>query len=263
MQSWVNKLSKEYGLAPKTIRNAYQNLDSAMDQAVLLKMVSHNPCVGVVLPKAKAYKAEVYDQQEITTLFNAAKGTEMYLPILLEISVGLRRGELIALRWDHVDLDAGIIHVREASVNGLSKTETKAPKSSAGIRDVAIGQNVIAELRAARAEYNRNKLAMGAAFTDSGLVVCQKNGKPYRPDSMSQKWRRFYAKNNLKPIRFHDLRHTCATAMVANGVDAATVKERLGHADVSTTLKYYTHRTKAMDQSAAKKLDDMIFSDVI
>ena len=78
VQSWVTKLHKEYGLAPKTIRSAYQNLDSALDQAVLLKMIPHNPCVGVVLPKAVKYKAEVYDQQEIKELLEAARGTDMY-----------------------------------------------------------------------------------------------------------------------------------------------------------------------------------------
>ena len=263
VQSWVTKLHKEYGLAPKTIRSAYQNLDSALDQAVLLKMIPHNPCVGVVLPKAVKYKAEVYDQQEIKELLEAARGTDMYLPALLEISVGLRRGELLALRWANVDLDAGVIHVRESRVNGDGKAEIKAPKSAAGIRDVSIGPHVIAELKSARGQYNSKKLAKGAAFVDSDLVVCQENGKPYQPDSMSQKWRRFIAQHNLKAIRFHDLRQTCATAMIEAGVDIKTVQERIGHADASLTMNVYAHRTQSMDQNAANKLDDVIFSDAV
>ena len=124
----------------------------------------------------------------------------MYLPALLEISVGLRRGELLALRWANVDLDAGVIHVREARVNGNGKAEIKAPKSAAGIRDISIGPHVIAELKTARGQYNSKKIAKGAAFVDSDLVVCQENGKPYQPDSMSQKWRRFIAQHNLSPF---------------------------------------------------------------
>ena len=122
---------------------------------------------------------------------------------------------------------------------------------------------MIAELKTARGQYNSKKLSKGAAFVDSDLVVCQENGKPYQPDSMSQKWRRFIAQHNLKAIRFHDLRHTCATAMIEAGVDIKTVQERIGHADASLTMNVYAHRTQSMDQNAANKLDDVIFSDAV
>ena len=224
-------------------------------------MIPTNPCTGVVLPKASRFKAEVYDQNEIAQLFAAARGTDMYLPVLLEIALGLRRGELLALRWENVDLDAGIVQIREARVNGEGKAEIKAPKSAAGIRDIRIGSHVIAELKKARAQYHARKLSMGAAFFDSDLVICKENGEAYQPDSMSQKWRRFTIQHGLKPIRFHDLRHTCATAMLEAGVDTKTVQERMGHADASLTMNVYAHRTQAMDQRAANQLDALIFSD--
>lgn len=261
IQAWVNRLRDANGLAPKTIRNAFQNLDAALKQAVILQMIPTNPCTGVVLPKASRFKAEVYDQNEIAQLFAEARGTDMYLPVLLEIALGLRRGELLALRWENVDLDAGIVQIREARVNGEGKAEIKAPKSAAGIRDIRIGSHVIAELKKARAQYHARKLSMGAAFFDSDLVICKENGEAYQPDSMSQKWRRFTIQHGLKPIRFHDLRHTCATAMLEAGVDTKTVQERMGHADASLTMNVYAHRTQAMDQRAANQLDALIFSD--
>ena len=90
-------------------------------------------------------------------------------------------------------------------------------------------------------------------------MICQKNGKPYHPDSITQKWERFVAEKGLKHIRFHDLRHSCATAMIEAGVDPKTVQHRLGHADISITMNIYAHSTKSMDKSAAEKMEDMIF----
>jgi len=258
IQAWVNELKDDGKLAPKTIRNAFLNLKAALNKAVILKMIPSNPCFGVELPKLNRYKAEIYSGDEISKVIDAAEGTEMYLPVLLEIAVGFRRGELLALKWDAVDFDNRIIHVRENRVNGDGKVQVKAPKSSAGVRDITVGSNIISELKKAHKEYLENKLKLGAGFTDSNLVICQKNGKPFAPDSMTQKWLRFTKSHNLKHIRFHDLRHTCATAMLEAGIDPKTVQSRLGHANISITMDVYGHCTKAMDKKAADKIDEII-----
>lgn len=260
IQRWLLKLRDEYGVSPKTIRNALQPLKQAMDKAVVLRKITYNPCVGVVLPKGETYQAEIYDQQEIKEILDISRETDMYLVVLLELGLGLRRGELLALRWKNVDLDKGQIYICESRVKGEKGVEVTTPKSRTSIRHITIDRGITEELKAARAKYRERKMAMGAAFVDSDLVVCQPNGKPYMPDSMSQKWRRFLDRNDVKAIRFHDLRHSCATAMVEKGVSAVTVKDRLGHADIQTTLKYYTHNTKSMDSDAAKKLDDLLFA---
>lgn len=258
IQAWVNWLKDEEKLAPKTIRNAFLNLKAAMDKAVILKMIGSNPCYGVELPKAVKYKAEIYSGNEISKVLDAAEGTDMYLPVLLEIAVGFRRGELIALKWSEIDFNNRVIHVRENRVNGDGKVQVKAPKSSAGIRDITVGSNIIEELKKAHKRYLENKLKLGAGFTDSNLVICQNDGKPFAPDSMTQKWLRFTKSHNLKHIRFHDLRHTCATAMLEAGIDPKTVQSRLGHANISVTMDVYGHCTKAMDKKAADKIDEIL-----
>lgn len=260
IQNWVNKLHKEQGLSPKTIRNAFLILHAAMEKAVVIKMITTNPCVGVELPKNQKYVAQIYTKQEIVQLLDLAKDTDMYIPLLLVCYVGFRRGELLALKWEHIDFDKGIIHLQSNTVIAEGKVKTKAPKSAAGTRDITIGSNILAELRKARAQYNSNKLSMGAGFTDSGLVVCQPNGKPFRPESMTQKWERFVEKHGLKKIRFHDLRHSCTTMMIEAGVDMKTVQTRIGHANITTTMNTYAHCTPAMDQSAADKLDNILFA---
>lgn len=260
IQSWVNKLHKQQGLSPKTIRSAYLNLNAALEKAVVTQMIPHNPCKGVELPKNQKYQAQIYTTQEIKELLQVAEGTDMYLPLLLVCYVGFRRGELLALKWDHIDFDKGLIHIQSNRVVADSKVSTKAPKSAAGNRSLTIGSNILSELKLARAQYNSNKLAMGAAFTDSGLVVCQPDGKPFRPETMTQKWERFVQKHGLKHIRFHDLRHSCATMMVEAGIDFKTVQTRIGHANISTTMDVYAHCTPAMDQKAATKVDDILFA---
>lgn len=183
--------------------------------------------------------------------------------MVLTIYVGFRRGELIALKWDDVDFDNSFIHIRSNTVVADGVKITKAPKSSAGIRDISIGVKLTEELKFAHQQYLINKIRYGMGFVDSNLVICQENGKPYSPDSITQKWERFLEQHKqLKPIRYHDLRHTCATAMIASGVSIKTVQERLGHADIKITLDTYTHNTKAMDEKAAYEMDTVIFSQV-
>ena len=233
---------------------------TVLEKAVVTQMIPHNPCKGVELPKNQKYQAQIYTTQEIKELLQVAEGTDMYLPLLLVCYIGFRRGELLALKWDHIDFDKGLIHIQSNRVVADSKVSTKAPKSAAGKRSITVGSSILSELKLARAQYNSNKLAMGAAFTDSGLVVCQPNGKPFRPESMTQKWKRFVQKHGLKHIRFHDLRHSCATMMVEAGIDFKTVQTRIGHANISTTMDVYAHCTPAMDQKAATKVDDILFA---
>ena len=110
IQQWVNKLSEE-GLSPKTVKNVFLNIKSALDKAVVLKMITANPCEGVELPKMEKYQAEVYDTEEISKLLEVAKGTDMYLLAILEIFTGLRRGELVALEWSDIDLESGTVNI--------------------------------------------------------------------------------------------------------------------------------------------------------
>lgn len=260
IQQWVNKLHKEHGLAPKTIKNAFNILKPALQKAVVIQMIDRNPCEGVELPKGQKYTPIIYTTQEMTTALSLAEGTDMYVPLLLGFYLGLRRGEMLALQWDHIDFDKGVVHIQANTVRGDGEVVTKDPKSAAGTRDISIGSNILTALKQAHTQYKLDKLAMGAAFTDSNLVVCQKNGKPYMPDSLTQKWDRFMKKHGLKHIRLHDQRHSCTTMMIEAGIDPKTVQTRIGHADVTTTMNIYTHCTKTMDQSAADKIDTLLFA---
>lgn len=258
VQHWVSELNES--LSPKSVRNLFNILRPALEQAVLNQRISRNPCVGVKLKTLVKQHGDVFDKKEIDKALTAAEGTTMYLPLLLELSTGMRRGEAIALTWDDVNFEKREITIDKSAYTYKGERKVKRPKTLAGIRTLTVGQNLIDYLTLAHEEYLSNKVRYGTRFTDSNLVVCQEDGKPYHPDSMSTKWRRFIKKHNLKDIRFHDLRHTNATMMIEAGVDYKTVKDRMGHSDVSTTLNIYTHRTKKTDENAAQKIDDILYS---
>lgn len=259
VQKWINELHQR-GLSPKTIRNAYNNLNAALKKAVVLRMIPYNPCNGVELPKLVKYEAQVYDTDGIHKALDAAKGSDMYLIVLLGLSVGLRRGEMLALKWDSVDFSAKTISIHENRVMADGKAITKKPKTTAGIRTVSVGGEVLAALSEAKLKYFNDRAAMGKRFKDEGYIIRQEDGSPYRPDSLTQKWERFTKQHNLPHIRLHDLRHSNATALIQAGVSPKVVQKRLGHSDISVTLNTYTHVLPSMDQEAATKMDNIIFS---
>lgn len=160
IQSWINDLHTKRGLSPKSIRNAHMILKAALGKAVILRMLPYNPCEGVVLPKAVKYKANIYTVKEMAEVLEIAKGSDMYLPVLLATNLGLRRGEILGLRWEHVDLKNSIIHIRENRVITRKGMQTKAPKSSAGIRDITFGAQVQEALKQAKKQYALSKLAI-------------------------------------------------------------------------------------------------------
>jgi len=246
------------GLSAKSIKDTYNNINAAMKKAVVLRMVSYNPCEGVSLPKLKRYRAKVYDITNIHKLLEIAEGTDMYLPIFLCVTFGLRRGELLALRWSDIDFKTKTLSVRNNMVRGEKGFIIKAPKSESGIRDIRFGDDTLAELRAAKKQYFDDMCAYGAGFQNLNFVIRQEDGSPLKPDSMTQKWERFIEYNHLPPIRLHDLRHSNATALIMAGVNPRVVQQRLGHSDVNITLNTYTHVLPEMDVEAAQILDSLV-----
>ena len=258
VQQWLNTLQTTEGLAPKSIANLFNIFNPAMERAVVNNMIPSNPCAHAVLPKKQPYRAQVYNRQQIQQLFALVKDTDMELIVLLGLYLGLRRGEMVALQWSDVDLTNGIVHIHRNCVLAKGKTVTKAPKSAAGVRSIPLGAPQIQQLKAAYKQYLEDKLAWGKGFKDNDLVIRKPDGSPYNPDSISQKWERFVKNSGLPVIRLHDLRHSCATALVAAGVNPKTVQTLMGHANMQVTMGIYVHSTPQMNQAAATALNQFI-----
>lgn len=261
VQEWINELNKT--LSPKSVKNVFDNLNAAMKKAVALRMLTYNPCDGVVLPKRQKPTIEVFSEQEIKDVLEVAKGKDIYFLIVLSISTGMRRGELTELKWSDVDFDNSIIHITRSKVlTAKGEKIIKAPKSKAGIRSISFGDGLKTILEAEKKDYDNRKLLMGADFVDSGYVLNKKNGEGFSPDSLTQKWVRFRNEHNLKDVCLHGFRHTSATTLLSAGVQGKVIQERLGHADISTTFNIYTHVLPSMNKDAGDKLDSKIFGDI-
>ena len=257
IQRMINDMNNR-GLSPKNIRDTFNNVNAAMKKAVKVRLIPYNPCEAVELPKLKKYRANVYPPEMIQQLLDVTQGTDMYLPVFLLVMVGLRRGELLALRWSDVDFDNNILKVRNNMVNGEKGCVIKAPKSEAGIRDIHLGSDVMEVLKTAKAEYIHKVFTSGGYVQNLNFVIHQDDGSPIKPDSMTRKWTRFLETHNLPRIRLHDLRHSNATALIQAGVNPRVVQQRLGHSDVNITLNTYTHVLPEMDMDAAEKLDEIL-----
>ncbi len=256
IQKWVFDLQKGSPLtgkplAPKTIKNIMLNLSAAMKKAVMLDLIPKNPCDNITMPKLEKFEPDVYSMEEVDKMLDCAKNTDLYLPLMIEICIGLRRGELLALKWHHIDFENGYLTVEENLVTVDNKRITKAPKTKSGRRSIQIPSTLLDLLR----DTKNNRHA-----GDNDYVICQKDGSPYKSDSFSLKFRRFLKANDLKHIRFHDLRHINATIMLSLGISPKVAQERLGHSSYQITMDIYSHVLKKVEKEAADKLDDALFN---
>lgn len=246
-------------LSAKTIKNIHMNLQAALSQAVKMDLIKKNPAEHVELPKVRKYKAEVYDADEVQVLLENVIDTDMEVPVALLVGLGLRRGEVLALRWQDVDLEKGKVSIKRNMVKVGKEIIFKDPKIETSIREIELPTTLLKLLQAERKRYVANKLRLGAEFEDNDLVVCWDDGKLIKPDTLSQKFRRLIQTIGLKHIRLHDLRHTNATLMLTYGVNPKVAQQRLGHASISTTMDIYSHVTDKVEKEAAEKLDKGIF----
>jgi integrase len=183
-----------------------------------------------------------------------ARDTSLFIPILLWVTTGMRRGEVAALRWRHVDLDRAQISVEEAAEQTKGGVRYKSPKSGKG-RTVALPATVVAELRSHRIKQAQALLKGGIRLSDDVFVVCQADGSPFQPRSLTHAFETFVARHDLPRIRLHDLRHAHATAMLKGNIHPKIVQERLGHSTISVTLDIYSHVLEGMQEDAAGIVD--------
>ena len=268
IQKWVSDVyekpptKKNSGkkLAPKTVRNIFLNLKAALDYAVKLKMIQSNPCDHVELPKVVQKEVEAFDEDEIASILSHAEGTDLYFPILLLVNTGMRRGELLGLKWKHVHLDESYIEVVETKLSVCGNEITDTPKSKSSKRRIPIGDNMMQEFRKYRFKCEKIFLMHGKRVQPDDYVICRSDGTFYEPNSFTRAWSRFLEKNGIRHLKLHGLRHTSATLLLKGGVDVKTISTRLGHADPTLVLTTYGHTLDSMSRNAADQIDSMIKS---
>jgi integrase len=247
------------GLSARTVTHMHRVLREALQQAVGWQLLARNPVDAAKPPKIEAAEMKTYDLEQTAKLLEKLRGGRMFIPVILAGLCGLRRGEIAALRWRHVDFEAGHISIEQSAEQTRTGVRYKPPKSGRA-RTVAMGATVAAELRAHRVAQAEALLSVGVRLTDDGFVVAQADGSPVQPNTLTHNWVQEWAKTRLPRIRFHDMRHSHATHMLKGGVHPKVASERLGHSKVSLTLDTYSHVLPSMQADAAALVDDALQS---
>jgi integrase len=178
--------------------------------------------------------------------------------VILAVTTGLRRGELLGLRWQDVDLDGGKLAVRQSLEQTRAGLAFKQPKTQKGRRTVTLPPMTLEALRRHKAEQARERLLLGPAYADHGLVLAQADGRPLNPDEVTRAFKRLVKKVGIRSLSLHKLRHTHATLLLGANVHPKVVSERLGHATVGITLDTYSHVLPNLQEEAARKIDALL-----
>ena len=236
------------------VRQMHAIVKSALAQAVKWDVLGRNPAAAVRGPKVSRVTMQTYDLEQTAELMETARDKRVFIPVLLAVLGGLRRGEIAALRWRQVDLAGAQLAVVQSAEQTKDGVRYKEPKSGRA-RTIALSATVVTELRAHRGRQAQKLLQVGGRLCDDDFVVVQADGSPLRPHSLGQEWVRFLARNaSLPRIRFHDLRHAHATHLLSS-VHPKVASERLGHSKVGITLDLYSHVLPNMQADAAAVVD--------
>ena len=257
IQDFYNELLKE-GLKGASVRRYHANIRKALQYAVKIEIIPSNPADKVDVPKTEKYISSYYNKNELDILFDKIKGEVIELPILIATYYGLRRSEVLGLKWDAIDFEAKTIIIKhtvsEASVNGkhtiIAKNRCKNKSSYRTLPLIPYIENLFI-IEKQRQEENKNIFKDSYKNKDNYICV-RADGSLIKPDYITHRFCEIIRENNLKYIRVHDLRHSCASLLLAKGVHIKAIQEWLGHSSYNTTADIYGHlevesKTKSAD----------------
>jgi len=254
----IGRADGKGGISPRTLLHVHRLLSEALGQAVRWQIIPRNVCQAVEAPQARRAEMRTLSLEETRGLLEAAKAEDTAHgdAVILALHTGLRLGELLGLRWDDLDLELGRMTVRRTLQylpgEGIAYRE---PKTGRSRRTIPLGATALEALRRVRRRQLEERLALGPGYCDSGVVFADALGRPLPPYRVSQRFPALVKRLGLAPLRFHDLRHTHASLLLARGVHPKIVSERLGHASIAITLDTYSHVLPNLQEEAARDLD--------
>ena len=246
----VDRLESRYqakGLSPKTVRNIHQIISSAMSLAKEQKLIVANPAEGCALPRLEHREMKTLPVEQLQSFLREAKDSGVFELYYLELATGLRRGELLGLKWEDIDLERGDLRVKR-QISRINGEVVEAPlKTKNAYRTLPLSADAISVLMQQRRKTG-----------NSEWVFPSPTGGPMSPDSVLHMLHRVLKRAGLPKVRFHDLRHTFATLALQNGVDIKTVSGMLGHFSAGFTLDTYAHVTTSAKREAAKTMGSIL-----
>jgi len=254
---YTNKLND--GLSALTVRYHHTVIHKALHTALKWGLVNRNVADGVDVPRSRHGEMKTWDEDEITHFLTAVKGSPYYALCHTALFTGMRRSELLALRWQDIDLIFGQVYVNR----GLHHLKDgryvfTQPKSTKSRRTIALSPSSILTLKEHKEKHILERAMLGVPLKDDDLVFSTLEGKPLRPNTISRAWTLLAARAGVKVIRFHNARHTHASLLLKQGVHPKIVQERLGHSSIQITLDTYSHVSPGLQKAAAECFDKLV-----
>jgi len=244
------------GLSPNTVLKLHANVRKALQYAYQVDMLPTNPADKVLLPKKKRFTGGFYDEQQIMQLLQLTREEPMYPVILLSAFYGLRRSEVLGLKWNAVDFQNGTLTVKDTVVEYQGTVEDKeSTKTKSSFRTLPLTGEMSRFLQQLKQAQRENQAFFVSGYVVNDYVCKRENGEPFKPNYITERFIKIIQKHNLPKIRFHDLRHSAASLLLANGFSLKEIQEYLGYADIGTTANIYGHLLFKAKQNMANRMD--------
>lgn len=271
LEDFYKKLQKDGGtgarkkvsrpLSSKSVNNVAGVLHKALRDAVRWNILAHNPSAAAIKPSKTSKEMKFWRPKELRAFIDGSKSERLHAVYALAAVTGMRRGEILGLTWDKVFLDQGLIQIDTTVVVSNGRVLSQTPKSEASIRTIDIDSLTIEALRKWKIQQNREKLLVGSGWQNhAGHLVTDELGRLVRPDRFTNGFRRVVKSLGLQAIRFHDVRHSYVVAARLAGVPLEVISRRIGHADVTVTMRVYNHTLDTEMKDAAVLAADFIRS---
>ena len=256
IQQYYTWLMGEKELSPNTVIKHHNLLTNTLNAAERQEYITKNPMRAVSPPKKRQREAKFYTPEQLGILLDKAVGTRLELPVFICAYLGLRRGELCGLRWSDVDLEHKTITIENTRTQAGKKEIEKGTKTASSTRTLYLPDTLCDMLKAAKEHQQACRAEYKNAYDDNDYVVVMEDGRPFRPNYLSELFGKFLADNDLPKIVLHELRHTFASLSNQAGIPAYNIGKALGHSTPATTQKIYTHlldqtHTQAVEGVAA------------
>lgn len=257
VQHLLNRKLSE-GMKPKSVRYIRGTLRTALNQAIRWGLINRNSAALVDGPRVPQYEIQPFTPEEARTFLLSLRGDRLEALYSVALTMGLRQGEALGLRWQDVDLDLGYIRISRQLQRIDGKYELAEPKTARSRRTLAMPPTIVRSLHEHRRRQLNEQHQAGDRWIDNGLVFTTALGKPLDGTGISKRFHQYLDRAGLAQRRFHDLRHSCATLLMVQGVSPRVVMEVLGHSQISLTMNTYSHVIPELKRQAADRMEDLL-----
>ena len=257
VQALLNQKLRD-GLKPKTVRYLRGTLRTALNEAVRWGLIPRNAAALVDGPRVERYSIRPFTPEEARQLLQAIRGDRLEALYSVALTMGLRQGEALGLRWDDVDLDIGYIRITKQLQRIHGSPQLVEPKTERSRRTIAMPPMIAEALKEHRARQDKDRAATRGRWVETGLVFTTPIGTPLDGTAVTKGFHRLLERAGLPQRRFHDLRHSCATLLLVQGVSPRVVMDLLGHSQIGLTMNTYSHVIPDLRSDAARRMQDLL-----